>query len=76
MPGLSAAGPLPTRLLVTHQRQFLPQCDRVLILRGGRLVADGSYAQLRARDNFAAELGPEEGEGAELDDDAYDQVRD
>jgi ATP-binding cassette subfamily C (CFTR/MRP) protein 4 len=61
-----------TRLLVTHQRQFLPQCDRVLILRGGSIVADGPYGALRAR-GFHAELGPE-GEAAELDDDAYDQV--
>ena len=61
-----------TRLLVTHQRQYLPQCDRVLILRGGAIVADGPYAALRAR-GFHAELGPEE-EAAELDDDAYDQA--
>ncbi|EFJ47496.1 hypothetical protein VOLCADRAFT_30254, partial [Volvox carteri f. nagariensis] len=37
-----------TRLLVTHQRQCLPKCDRVLVLRGGRLVAEGSWRQLAA----------------------------
>lgn len=28
-----------TRILVTHQRQFLPLCDRVLVVRAGRPVA-------------------------------------
>ncbi len=35
-----------TRILVTHQRQYLPQCDRVAVLRGGRLVALGSYQEI------------------------------
>jgi hypothetical protein len=34
------------RLLVTHQRQYLPHCDELLVLRGGRVVASGSYEQL------------------------------
>lgn len=37
-----------TRLLVTHQRQFLPGCDAVLVLRGGEVAAVGSYAELAA----------------------------
>ena len=37
-----------TRLLVTHQRQYLPSCDRVLVLRLGRLVAEGTQAELAA----------------------------
>ena len=35
-----------TRILVTHQRQFLPQCDRVLVLRGGRVAALGSWEEV------------------------------
>jgi ATP-binding cassette subfamily C (CFTR/MRP) protein 4 len=35
-----------TRVLVTHQRQYLPRCDRVAVLRGGRLVALGTWEQL------------------------------
>jgi ATP-binding cassette subfamily C (CFTR/MRP) protein 4 len=27
-----------TRLLVTHQRQFLPACDALLVLRGGEVA--------------------------------------
>lgn len=37
-----------TRLLVTHQRQYLPACDRVLVLRDGQLIAQGTYAELAA----------------------------
>lgn len=48
-----------TRLLVTHQRQYLPQCDRVLVLRGGRLVGLGSWEEV-------AELGLPELDGIDL----------
>ena len=37
-----------TRILVTHQRQFLPSCDRVLILRAGRMQALGTWDQVAA----------------------------
>lgn len=54
---------------MTHQRQHLPACDRVIVLRGGRIAADGSFAELQARD--IAELRADT--AAELDDAAYDQ---
>ncbi|KAL4420399.1 hypothetical protein ABPG75_010055 [Micractinium tetrahymenae] len=38
-----------TRLLVTHQRQFLPGCDAVLVLRGGQVAFRGTYAELAAQ---------------------------
>ena len=34
------------RVLVTHQRQYLPQCDLILVLRDGRPHAYGTPAQL------------------------------
>lgn len=34
------------RVLVTHQRQYLLQCDLLLVLRGGRVHACGTPAQL------------------------------
>jgi ABC-type multidrug transport system fused ATPase/permease subunit len=37
-----------TRVLVTHARQFLPRCDRVAVLRGGRLAHLGTPAELAA----------------------------
>lgn len=59
-----------TRLLVTHQRQFLPACDRVVVLRGGRVFADGAYADLAPLG--LPELAGSEGAMASLDDAAYD----
>ena len=35
-----------TRVLVTHQRQYLPRCDRVAVLRDGALVALGTWQEL------------------------------
>ena len=34
------------RILITHQRQYLPQCDRVLVLRGGSVHAIGTPSEL------------------------------
>ena len=38
-----------TVLLVTHQVQYAPHCDVVLMMDGGRVVEMGSYEQLQAR---------------------------
>lgn len=43
-----------TRILITHQTQWLHACDRVLVLRCGAVVADGAWADLRADPAFAA----------------------
>lgn len=37
-----------TRVLVTHQRQFYPRLDRLAVLRGGRLIACGTYEEVAA----------------------------
>ena len=37
-----------TRVLVTHQQQFLQHCDRIIAIRDGRIVAQGSYNELKA----------------------------
>ncbi|KAI0136126.1 P-loop containing nucleoside triphosphate hydrolase protein [Hypoxylon sp. NC0597] len=39
-----------TRILVTHQRQFLPRCDKILWMENGRIRAMDNYSNL-----FAAE---------------------
>ena len=39
-----------TRILVTHQTQFLPLADRVIVLEQGAVLAQGSYQQLRDSD--------------------------
>lgn len=35
-----------TRVLVTHQLQYLPNVDRIIVLKDGRIEADGSYNEL------------------------------
>ena len=35
-----------TRILLTHQRQFLPRCDRVLVLRAGHIQALGTWEEV------------------------------
>lgn len=39
-----------TILFVTHQLQYLPQCDRVLYMEDGRIAEEGSYTELVERD--------------------------
>ncbi|PSC76242.1 multidrug resistance-associated 1 isoform X1 [Micractinium conductrix] len=38
-----------TRVLVTHQLQYLPAADRILVLREGTLAESGTYHELVAR---------------------------
>lgn len=38
-----------TRLFVTNQLQYLPQCDRVVVLRQGTIVAVGTHQELIER---------------------------
>jgi hypothetical protein len=40
--------PGTTRILVTHQRQYLPKCDRIAVLRNGQLAACGTYEEASA----------------------------
>ncbi|KAJ3384086.1 Multidrug resistance-associated protein 1, partial [Entophlyctis sp. JEL0112] len=37
-----------TRLLVTHQLHFVPQCDIVIVMKAGKISEYGSYAELMA----------------------------
>ncbi len=59
-PGAGAALPLThstppfscgqaTRVLVTHQLQYLPAADEVVVLRDGRIAERGGYGQLLAK---------------------------
>ncbi|KAI9355096.1 P-loop containing nucleoside triphosphate hydrolase protein, partial [Zopfochytrium polystomum] len=45
-----------TRLLVTHQLQYLPLTDHVIVMEDGRIVEEGSYAQLMAKGKILAEM--------------------
>ncbi|KAI8810177.1 P-loop containing nucleoside triphosphate hydrolase protein, partial [Cladochytrium replicatum] len=46
-------------VLVTQQKQFLPDCDQILVMKGGRVVERGTFAELKARKiNFSAFITP------------------
>ena len=38
-----------TRVLVTHATQFLPRCDRVILLSKGSVIDQGPYEQVYER---------------------------
>ena len=38
----------PTTILVSHQKQYLAHCDRIVVLREGRIVAVGTWDELYA----------------------------
>lgn len=40
-----------TRLLVTNQLQYVPEADKVVVLKEGRIVEAGTYADLISRKN-------------------------
>lgn len=45
-----------TRIVIAHRLSTIRQCDRILVLDGGKIVEDGSYDALLARGGFFAEL--------------------
>ena len=45
-----------TRVVIAHRLSTIRQCDRILVLEGGRIVEDGSYKELCAQNGFFADL--------------------
>ncbi|KAI9357581.1 hypothetical protein DFJ73DRAFT_910594 [Zopfochytrium polystomum] len=42
-------------VLVTQQKQFLPECDLILVLKNGKVIERGTYVELKTRKvNFSA----------------------
>ena len=52
-------------MLVTHQLQYLPAADTVLVLRGGRLAEQGSFQELVARGVDFHQFEHQEADGVE-----------
>ena len=45
-----------TRIVIAHRLSTIRQCDRIIVLDKGKIVEDGSYEELIAKEGFFAEL--------------------
>ena len=45
-----------TRIVVAHRLSTIRQCDRIIVLDGGKIVEEGSYEELVAANGFFKEL--------------------
>jgi NHLM bacteriocin system ABC transporter ATP-binding protein len=45
-----------TRIVIAHRLSTIKQCDRIIVLDKGRIIEDGSYDDLIAKEGFFAEL--------------------
>ena len=45
-----------TRIVIAHRLSTIRQCDRILVLDGGRIIEDGTYDELLAAGGFFADL--------------------
>ena len=44
-----------TRIVIAHRLSTIKQCDRIVMLEGGKIVEDGTYDELIAKNGkFAA----------------------
>lgn len=45
-----------TRIVIAHRLSTIKQCDRILVLDGGKITEDGTYDELIAKNGVFAEL--------------------
>ena len=45
-----------TRIVIAHRLSTIRQCDRIIVLDGGKIIEDGTYDELIAKNGFFAEL--------------------
>ena len=45
-----------TRIVIAHRLSTIKNCDRILVLDGGRIAEDGTYEELISRGGLFAEL--------------------
>ncbi len=45
-----------TRIVVAHRLSTIRNCDRIIVLDGGKIVEDGNYEELMKNDGFFADL--------------------
>jgi len=45
-----------TRVIIAHRLSTIKQCDRIIVLDGGKIIEDGTYNELLSKKGFFAEL--------------------
>jgi ABC-type bacteriocin/lantibiotic exporter with double-glycine peptidase domain len=45
-----------TRITIAHRMSTIKQCNRIIVLNGGRVAEDGSYEELMAKGGFFCEI--------------------
>lgn len=45
-----------TRIIIAHRLSTIKQCDRIIVLDGGKIIEDGKYDELIKKNGFFAEL--------------------
>lgn len=45
-----------TRIVIAHRLSTIKHCDRILVIDGGRIIEDGKYEELIAKNGYFAEL--------------------
>ena len=45
-----------TRIVIAHRLSTIRQCDRIIVLDGGKIIEDGTYDELIAKNGFFTEL--------------------
>lgn len=63
-----------TRILVTHQLQFLPEADMIVVLRSGQITNVGTYDELVGMGIDFHEFELKKGNGSQDGDDGTDTL--
>lgn len=45
-----------TRIVIAHRLSTIRHCDRILVLDGGKIIEEGTYEELIAKNGYFAEL--------------------
>ena len=45
-----------TRIVIAHRLSTIKNCDRIIVLNEGKIIEDGTYDELIAKNGFFTEL--------------------
>ena len=45
-----------TRITIAHRMSTIRQCNRIIVLGGGRVVEEGTYDELMAKGGYFSEI--------------------